>query len=428
MKKKLIVALLASAALTLTACGDKTELKDNTTTAEAPAESSENTETSEETDDSFYTTDLDLSVEGEPEVTDPVIENDYVAIGDYSHLVIDKVEVAEVDEATVDSEFNSYMETFNKEVEVTDRDTLEMGDIADIDYVGKIDGVEFDGGSAEGYKLELGSNSFIEGFEEGLVGVKKGENKTLELTFPETYYNADYAGKAATFEVTVNGIYKTEAPEITDDFVKENTDYESIEAYKQSIRDEIKTSNENTAENTRRSAIWAALTENSAVKKYNEEKVVDYILEYKNYMESALASTYNMSLDAYLTNSGMTKEDFKQTALSNALSMAKQQLFLDAIAEKEGLQATDEQFDKYVKDYMTSINYDNEEEFWNSFTENGYDLEEIKATMRDNIAADNVMKHLEGIVTEKEATEEKADTATDETSEEKADAAADENQ
>ncbi|MDE6312876.1 MAG: trigger factor [Lachnospiraceae bacterium] len=401
MKKKLIVALLATAALTLTACGDKTEPEESATTSEVPVESNEAGETSQSTEDSFYTTDLDLSVEGEPEVTDPVIENDYVAIGDYSHLEIEKVEVQEVDEVQVDTEFNSYMAVFDKEVEVTDRDTLEKGDIADIDYVGKIDGVEFDGGSAQGDKLELGSNRFIEGFEEGLVGVKKGESKTLELTFPEDYDNEAYAGKAATFDVTVNGIYKVESPEITDEFVKENTDFESIEDYKQSIRNEMQASKENTAENTRRSAIWAELVKNAAVKKYNEEKVVDYILEYKNYMESALASTYNMTLDAYLSNSGMTQEDFKKSALSNALSMAKQQLFLDAIAEKEGLQATDEQFDQYVKDYMTSINYEDEEEFWNSFTENGYDLEEIKGTMRDNIAADNVMKYLQTIVTEK---------------------------
>lgn len=410
MKKKIIVALLASAALALTACGDKadtTNTKDSTT-AEAPTETGDNADASKANDDDFYTSDLDLSVDGEPEVKDPVIENDYVAIGDYSGIVIDKVSVKEVDEADVESEFNSYMESFNKQVEVTDRDTLQLGDIADIDYVGKIDGVEFDGGSAQGYKLELGSHSFIDGFEDGLVGVKKGETKTLELTFPEDYSNADYAGKAATFDVTVNGIYKTESPEITDDFVKENTDYDSIEAYKQSIRDEKQLSNENTAENTKRSEIWAELVKNSAVKKYNEDKVKEYILEYKNYMVNALSSTYNMTLDAYLNNSGITADDFKKTALQNALSMAKQQLFLDAIAEKEGLQATDEQFDKYVKDYMESISYDNEDDFWKSFTDNGYDLDKIKATMRDNIAADNVMKYLEGIATEKEAATEAA--------------------
>lgn len=403
MKKKVIVALLACAAISLTACGDKADTTTDTTETTSPAEpgTEETSETTDVADDSFYTTDLDLTVEGEPEVTNPVIDTEYVSIGDYSNLEITKVEAEQVTDEEVQAEFDAYMAAFDEEVEVTDRDVLENGDIADIDYVGKIDGVEFDGGSAEGYKLELGSNSFIEGFEEGLVGVKKGETKTLELTFPENYSNTDYAGKAATFDVTVNGIYKTQSPEITDEFVKENTEYESISAYKEAIRSEIQASKDSTAENTKRNAIWEALTKNAAVKNYNEEKVVNYIIEYKNYIEEAVSSTYGMTFDAYLTNSGMTQEDFKSTALSNSLAMAKQQLFLDAIAEKEGLKATDEELAEYIKEYMASMGYATEEEMWTNFTEAGYVKEDIQATMKDNITADNVMKYLETIVVEK---------------------------
>lgn len=404
MKKKVIVALLACAAISLSACGDKADTTNDSTETTSPAEPGTE-ETSETTtdaaDDSFYTTDLNLTVEGEPEVTNPVIDTEYVAIGDYSSLEIAKIEAEQVTDEDVQEEFDAYMAAFDEEVEVTDRDVLENGDIADIDYVGKIDGVEFEGGSAEGYKLELGSNSFIEGFEEGLVGVKKGETKTLELTFPETYSNTDYAGKAATFDVTINGIYKTQAPEITDEFVKENTEYESIAAYKEAIRSQMQASKDSSAENEKRSAIWAALVENAAVKSYNEEKVAEYILEYKNYIEEAVSSTYSMTFDAYLTNSGMTQEDFKETALSNALAMAKQQLFLDAIAEKEGLLATDEELADYIQEYMESMGYTSEEEMWTYFTEAGYEKENIQATMKDNITADNVMEYLETIVVEK---------------------------
>lgn len=400
MKKKIIVALLACAALSLSACGEKTDIAETTeeTTASQPAKT-EAKDTS--ADDEFYTTDLDLTVEGEPEVANAVIDTEYVTIGDYTKLEIEKVEVAQVTDEQVQSEFDSYMAAYAEEVEVTDRDVLENGDIADIDYVGKIDGVAFDGGSANGYRLELGSNTFIDGFEAGLVGVKKGETKTLELTFPENYSNTEYAGKAATFDVTVNGIYKTQSPEITDAFVAEKTEYDSIAAYKEAIKSQIQASNESTALNNKRGAIWAALAENAAVKKYNEEKVADYIIEYKNYMDSAISSTYGMTFDAYLETSGMTKDDFKATALSNSKSMAKQQLFLDAIAEKEGLKATEEDLAEYIKDYMESMGYTTEEEMWTNFTEQGYSKEDITVTMKDNITADNVMTYLEGIVVEK---------------------------
>lgn len=400
MKKKIIVALLACAALSLSACGEKTDIAETTeeTTASQPVET-EAEDTS--ADDEFYTTDLDLTVEGEPEVANAVIDTEYVTIGDYTKLEIEKVEVAQVTDQQVQSEFDSYMAAYAEEVEVTDRDVLENGDIADIDYVGKIDGVAFDGGSANGYRLELGSNTFIDGFEAGLVGVKKGETKTLELTFPENYSNTEYAGKAATFDVTVNGIYKTQSPEITDAFVAEKTEYDSIAAYKEAIKSQIQASNESTALNNKRGAIWAALAENAAVKKYNEEKVADYIIEYKNYMDSAISSTYGMTFDAYLETSGMTKDDFKATALSNSKSMAKQQLFLDAIAEKEGLKATEEDLAEYIKDYMESMGYTTEEEMWTNFTEQGYSKEDITVTMKDNITADNVMTYLEGIVVEK---------------------------
>ena len=399
MKKKIIVALLACAALSLTACGEKTDTA-RTTEETTTSQPEETKDAGASEDDSFYTTDLDLTVEGEPEVANAVIDTEYVSIGDYTKLEIEKIEVAQVTDEQVQSEFDAYMAAFSEEVEVTDRDVLENGDLADIDYVGKIDGVEFEGGSAKGYKLELGSNTFIDGFEAGLVGVKKGETKTLELTFPENYSNAEYAGKAATFDVTVNGIYKEVMPEITDAFVAENTEHESIAAYKESIKSQIQASNESTALNNKRSAIWAALAENAAVKKYNEEKIVDYIIEYKDYMDNAVSS-YGMTFEGYLESSGMTKDDFKTTALANSKSMAKQQLFLDVIAEREGIKATDEELAEYIKEYMESMGYETEEDMWKNFTEQGYNKEDITVTMKDNITADNVMKYLEGIVVEK---------------------------
>lgn len=402
MKKKIIVALLACTMISLTACGDAK--KDDNTAGDSAvtAETPETSETQEsDVDDSFYTADIDLSVEAEPEVANPVIETDSIAIGEYHNIEIEKVEVEEVTDESVQSEFDAYMDAFNKEVEVTDRDTLENGDIADIDFVGKIDGEEFEGGSSEGYKLELGSGSFIPGFEDGLVGVKKGESKSLALTFPENYQNQDYAGKNVVFDVTVNGIYKTEKPEVTDEFVKENTEFESIDAYKADIRSTMEESKKNAAVNTKRNAIWSALVSNSAMKKYDEEEIKDYILEYKDYVTNVVSSSYSMSFESYLSASGMEPADFKQTAVTNAKAAAKEQLILDNIAEKEGITVSDEDYKEYLKDYMDGMGVSTEEELWSKFESQGYVKEDVEKSMKDTIIADKVIELLESTAVEK---------------------------
>ncbi|MBQ4530264.1 MAG: trigger factor [Lachnospiraceae bacterium] len=400
MKKKIVVALLACAMISLTACNsDKAETEETTTTEESTTTAE--TPDSSSVDDSFYTSDLDLSVDGEPTIENPLIETDGVAVGDYKNIVIDKVEVTEVTDEDVQSEFDSYMAVYNEEVEVTDRDALQEGDIADIDFVGKIDGEAFEGGSSEGYRLELGSGSFIEGFEEGLVGVKKGEKKDLNLTFPADYYNTEYAGKAVVFEVTVNGIYQTVEPEVTDEFVAEKTDFDSIQAYKDDIRSSMEESNESTAKNTRRTNIWTEIISKAAVKKYDEEEVKKYILDYKKYMENMIYSSYNMTFDAYLSTSGMEPADFKETAVTNAVAAAKEQMVIDAIATEEGLEVTEEDYQEYLKEYIAGVGVTSEDELWSKFEEQGSKKEDIIESMKDAIRAEKVMEFVEKTVVEK---------------------------
>ena len=200
MKKKIIVALLACTMISLTACGDtKENTTENKTEESTVSEETPETTTAASVDDSFYTTDVDFSTDTEPEVANSVIETDAIAIGEYKGIEIEKVEVAAVTDEEVQAEFDAYMASFSEEVEVTDRDTLENGDIADINYVGKINGEEFEGGSAERYPLKIGSNTFIPGFEEQLKGVSAGEDKDVVVTFPEEYHSEDLAGKEAVY-------------------------------------------------------------------------------------------------------------------------------------------------------------------------------------------------------------------------------------
>lgn len=417
MKKKVIVALLAAMALSVTACGDNTsEKKETTEETVGSADTEEKVAKTNATDWSYYYTDIDTSVDTDNKVENPLIDNEYVTIGDYKNLVIEKVTVQEVTDEVVENKLQEAMKSYTeREVEVTDRDTIQKGDIADINYVGTKDGEAFDGGSAEGYKLEIGSGTFIDGFEDGLIGVKKGETVNLPLTFPENYTSEDLAGKKVNFEVTVNGIYTKETEELTDELVKENTEYDSMEAYKAVIADELTAQNQSSAESQKQQEIWTALSSICNVKKYDEAQMKEYIIDYLEYQEKMISTYYNgQTLDEYLESTEATKEDLKDTAVTYAKNMLMQKMYFNAIAEEEGLECTDEAFDKYVKQCMEEAGYEEEDKFWAYLEEQGYVLDEIKQTFRDNIQAQNVMQNLMDNVKEEETAEEEETKETEE--------------
>ena len=418
MKKKIIVALLAAMALSVTACGENTsEKKGSTEETTDSAGTEDKVAKTNATDWSYYYTDIDTSVDTENKIENPLIDNDSVTIGDYKNLTISKVTVEKVTEEVIENKLKEAMASYTeKEVEVTDRDTIQKGDIADINYVGTKDGKAFDGGSAEGYKLEIGSGTFIDGFEDGLIGVKKGETVNLPLTFPENYTSEDLAGKEVNFEVTVNGIYTKETIELTDELVKENTEYDSMEAYKAVLADELTAQNQSSAESQKQQEVWSALSSICNVKKYDEKDMKEYIVDYLEYQEKMISTYYEgKTLDEYLESTEATKEDLKDTAVSYAKNMLMQKMYFNTIAKEEGLECTDEAFDKYVKQCMDEAGYEKEDEFWSYLEGQGYVLDELKQTFRDNIQAQNVMEYLMENVKEEEATEtEEAEKTTEE--------------
>lgn len=201
MKRKITKILMAGLiGLQLIGCSNQTNENTEEKTEEAASEVAANEETA-----MIY--------------FDEINSGEYVTLGEYKGLqVVNTVQT--IGEEEVDSYIEYMMAAAGGELEeITDRDVVENGDVANIDYVGKKDGVAFDGGTAEGYDLSIGSGSFIPGFEEGLVGVKKGETVDLNLTFPENYGAADLAGAEVVFTVTVNGIYKEIKPEFNNDYV-----------------------------------------------------------------------------------------------------------------------------------------------------------------------------------------------------------------
>ena len=202
-----------------------------------------------------------------------------VTVGEYKGLIL-----TSVSQATVDTEIQTMLDYYAELVEV-DR-AAQDGDTVNINYVGLKDGVAFEGGtddSEEGTDLKLGSNSFIDGFEEGLIGVVAGEKRDLNLTFPEDYGNEELNGQAVVFQVTVNAVKEKRLPELTDAFIAENfPEYTTVDAYTEAIR-------ENLNYNTYYEQVTEQIMASSEVSKYDEEKVAarktQLIAEYKSYAE-----------------------------------------------------------------------------------------------------------------------------------------------
>ncbi len=234
------------------------------------------------------------------------------------------------------------------------------GDVANIDYEGKKDGVAFEGGTAQGYDLEIGSGSFIDGFEDGLIGVEIGSTVDLNLTFPKDYQSADLAGKAVVFTVKVNFVKTDEALAPKDYFSKLN--FKSLEKYEEDVKNR-----------TIDTIIFENITENSKVNDY-PKKDTEFLTDKMTVMfETQVKSYYGMELDDFLTQNQMTKEQFNSSLLSEQVyPMMDQTMPMYAIIDKEGIEVTQEdvenEINKAVKDFNDeSITADKLKEYYGEY-------------------------------------------------------------
>lgn len=262
------------------------------------------------------------------------------------------------------------------------------GDTVVIDYVGKIDGKEFDGGSATDYELELGSNSFIDGFEDALVGLKAGDKKDVNISFPDDYQQDSLKGKDAVFSVTVKSVKRD--GELTDEYVKKNTDYDSVDAVlkhvKESLTESINSSNTNAVNN----AVAAKLMEI-----YEDVKVPDELVSwYVNNSEVAYkeaAQYYDTPIDDYVSRytngSYKTMDDLKAYWKETAESQLGIEVVLRAIAEQEKTTISDETYKSLIDGYVSDYNMDSQKTF-----EKYYKVSNIKATMLANDVLETLCK------------------------------------
>lgn len=272
------------------------------------------------------------------ETTEGVADKGVISkLGTYKGVEVTKMST-EVTDEELEVRIQSILDANPEYIAITDR-PAQNGDVVDIDYVGMKDGEAFEGGTAQGYKLELGSKSFIDGFEDGLVGATTGQELSLNLTFPEGYGNADLAGQAVVFDVTVNGIEEVKDAVLDNNFVQRMSDFNTVDEWKADTLADMEAEKEAQAEQKIENDALTAAIGNSEFE-LNEAVVEE---QYNNQLSyyTSMTQMYGMSLADYVSMYGMTEEQFNEELRRSSELAIQQQLLVAAIAEKEGLQVED---------------------------------------------------------------------------------------
>lgn len=333
MKRKVyLAALVMCMAFAVNGCGSDKETtsteSESTATEQQAEDSAEEEEVQEPYTDSTGATRL-VSVDN--------VEK-YVTIADYKGITLDN-SVPEVTDEDIENRIAENLK--DNSVEVTDENAvIQNGDTATINFVGTKDGEAFEGGTGNNYDLVIGSGTMIPGFEEGIVGMKKGETKDVSVTFPESYRNSELAGQDAVFQITVQSFKRP--PELTDDWVAANTDYKTIDEYKASVRAQLEQEAQDQADSSLRSTAWNTVYTNSEVVEYPEKDVEEAVKIFKKQAE-AYAKQGNMELEDFVESQGVSMDDFEAQCQQYAQAKVKQNLLIQGIMDAEGMTLEDEE-------------------------------------------------------------------------------------
>lgn len=268
-----------------------------------------------------------------------------VKLGDYKGLKVEKV-VAPVTDEEVEAELKRAQENCAR-VTTVEEGTPENGDTVVLDFDGSVDGVPFDGGKAEGYNLELGSGSFIPGFEEQLVGKALNEEVLVNVTFPEEYHAENLAGKAAVFKCVMHSIIKKELPELDDEFAKDVSEFDTLAEYKADIMAKLTEKHEAEAAQDYENTVLEKAADLMEVE-IPEVMVENQIDSYLNDMRYRIESQ-GLSFDQYMQFTGMSVEALREQMRPQAEKGAKVALLIENVAKAEGIQATDADLDEEIK-------------------------------------------------------------------------------
>ncbi len=286
--------------------------------------------------------------------------------------------------------------------------TSELGDTVTIDFAGSIDGKVFEGGTSEDYKLELGSDSFIPGFEDQLIGLQVGASKDVEVTFPEDYHAEELAGQAAVFKTTINKIEQRIMRELDDEFAQEVSEFDTIEELRNNVRENLTQTNDNHINGIKRREV---------LDKALEQCTVDIApavaeMEFQNMLEQfeQRLGSQGIGLEQYFQLTNSSVDDFRQDMLVQAERNAKTNFMLEKIVEEKGIEITDEEVDKQVEEIANQTGMDMEmarmnlESVWDSIMMN-MKMDKAVKYLIDNA----VIKEPETVAEESQLEEELAD-------------------
>ena len=301
-----------------------------------------------------------------------------VTLGEYKGVSVKK-ETTVVSDVEVDARVEEERNKQATEIQVEDRAVIE-GDTVNLDYAGTVDGVAFAGGTAQDQTLKIGSGSFIPGFEEQMIGMNIGEEKDLQVTFPEKYHAEELAGKAAVFHVKVNSITETQLPALDDDFAKDISEFDTLEEYKADIRAKLEAQAAERDNNNFTNAVIEKVLENATVEipKAMIERQIDSMMRDFEYRLMG----NGLKLDDFLKYTGSDMKAFRENYRGQAEKSVKAHLVLEAIEKAEAIDATQEQIDKQLEAFAAQTGK-TVEEFKASLSES--DIEYFKAdAIRDN--------------------------------------------
>ena len=304
---------------------------------------------------------------------------EYITLPDYNSYEVEEPEVL-IEDADIEEEIQSRLEEAATTEKVTEG-TVEEGDSVTISFEGTLaDGSSVDGMSSDSYELTLGSGSMIDGFEEGLYGATIGETVTLDLQFPDPYNNnEELSGKDVTFEVTVLSKNVQNVPEFNEDFVKENSDYETVEEYRSSVASDLEEQEYNNQLSTIKEELYMKLVDETEVKKYPEKEVDDYFDELDEYYRYGAETSGYEDWDAFLESQDMTQEEYEEQIQLYAEEYVKQEMVIYLFAQVEGVEVTDEEYDQFLQDNLEAAGFESEDDF-KDYT--GMSLEEYAETAR----------------------------------------------
>lgn len=339
MKKKLLTMLLTGCmVLSLAACGNND--------AENQTEQTQQEGTAEESEESTVD---DNSALGTSTLT---------KLGEYKGLTYTPADITVTDEEVETEVQYMLSSSFTKDP----KEIVSETSYVNIDYVGKKDGVAFDGGTASGQQLSIQNSGYIEGFAESIVGMKVGETKDCPMTFPENYHAADLAGQDVVFTITVNECWEQLPAELNDEFAVDNG-YESVDAMYAGIRAEREKAKLQDADYDKEYQLISQIIENSTFD-INDAEVQLYADQMISQYEGMAYNYYGVDLETYVASAlGMSMEDYEANCRESAVFQIQQTLVKKAVAEAESLEITDEDYNERVQEYMAYYGYTDVTEF-----------------------------------------------------------------